>query len=201
MNRGLALLASTVALGCADRGSVSGQLLDCEAREHAWADVVVHYDPTLLGGAAPTVVEFADPEMALGPPDYVIGSGVGAVALGYGGVIELGFDECLLSTSGDASPDLVIHEIGPDKERTFVALAPLDPSGFDPDALVGDGYYFATDVAGSTVEIDLDALYGLTEPTVFIGIQLVDDPDSGTHEPETPGADIDAVEILHPVTP
>ncbi|KAA1260344.1 BNR/Asp-box repeat protein [Rubripirellula obstinata] len=173
-----------------------------------FADSVIRYDPLFGGGPAPTEPNAIIDTAALGAPDFPVGGGVsdpGTLALGSGGLVELQFDDNLLTNSGQSDPDLRIHEIGQFVERTFVAVRPtgdtltlLDPA-LDTN---GDGFFELGIAAGGIAELDIDQVFpGFAEGILqFDAIQLVDDPNNGGTGGTTVGADIDAVEALSTVS-
>ncbi len=201
--RAFALLAaSLVSGGCnSQRAFGHGEEVACADRSHNYADAVLDWNPTIAGGEYPGHDRFNDPSDALGAPDYHgDGWGIGAVALGYAGVLDLAFEECHLVTTGDQRTDLIVYEAGDEPETLYVAVAPLVASPpVDPAAAVGDGFYLVASSELGMVEIDIDAALGLDSPRVFDRVRLVDDPVSGSHGSMAPGADIDAVEYPHAV--
>jgi hypothetical protein len=167
----------------------------------SFADAVIQWDASHSGGAVPTEPNAIIPGDTLGPPDFPPGGSVGdagALALGSGGLLEVLFTDNLLTTSGDASHDLHIFEVGPDVEDTFVAIRPtadtlllLNPAG---DAN-NDGFFEIGKVFGSTSSIDIDSVFvGFGAGQLrFDAVQLIDDPNEGNTTGSTVGADIDAV--------
>lgn len=173
--------------------------IDFPQGESSFVDFVIQYDPLFSGGPAPTSPSRLNPNAALGVPDFTGPvAGPGSVGLGSGGLIELGFDDNVLTNSGDNRDDLHIFEIGPDVEDTFVAIRPttatfslLDPTG---DAN-GDGFFEIGKVFGAISSIDIDSFFpnfnaGDLE---FDAVQLIDDPNEGSRDITFIGADIDAV--------
>lgn len=143
----------------------------------SFADAVVSYFPGLDVGSG-----YDDPSAALGVPDYS-GANNTAVSLGEGGSLTLQFTDNSLTTSGDATEDLWIFEIGGVVESfnvqistdniTYIDLGNISgqPSGIDIDAFIGSGvtlgalysYVLLTDVlpnqSGSPFgEADIDAV-------------------------------------------
>lgn len=136
----------------------------------SFADEVVSYD---TGSKAPKT-SAADPEAALGIPDYR--GDRGYATLGCGGTLVLKFsDNALVDVPGD---DLHVFEIGPDVEPTALAISPD-----------GESWTRVGRIEGGKAAIDI-------EPYVDAGasfryVRLVDlRAHCGS---ETPGADIDAV--------
>jgi hypothetical protein len=179
----------------------SGHLLALSA----YPDSVLQCDPNWGGGCTPTNPNFMDPQVALGAPDYSGGSnGTGALALGSGGLVRLGFAGARIANSGDASFDLRVIEVGGYSEASFVALRPALPT--TPEILVdlgladadGDGYFEIGRTTGNG-SFDLDALFNRAVAPLevrFDAVQIVDDIDDTTSCTTTPGADIDTVVAL-----
>lgn len=171
--------------------------------ESSFADYVIRYDPLFGGGPAPSHPMAINPEDALGIPDFPANGGVGtpgAVSLGRGGLIELGFYDNMLTNSGDSLPDLHIFEVGPDVEDTYVAIRPLPATatllqseGFTTTD--SRGFYEVGKVFGSTSSIDIDTFFPgfLAGELQFDAVRLIDDPLAGDTTGSTVGADIDAV--------
>jgi hypothetical protein len=143
----------------------------------SFADSVVNYSPGSDVGAG-----WDDPSKALGIPDYT-GLTNQAVSLGEGGSLTLRFTDNSLTTSGDATADLWIFEIGGATESfnvqistdnlTYIDLGNISgqPSGIDIDFFIGSGvtlgalysYVLLTDVLPNQSvfpfgEADIDAV-------------------------------------------
>lgn len=167
----------------------------------SFADAVLKYDPLYAGGPGPTHVNFIDPLKALGPPDYPGGNNQpGSVSLGDGGLIELAFNDNLLTNSGDSAPDLHVFEVGSQVEDTYVAIRPADPVTWAIAMALGtdvnsDGFFEIGKVFGSVSSINIDAHFpGQPNGALrFDAVQLIDDPNEGSSTGATVGADIDAV--------
>lgn len=176
--------------------------LMCEDRDHAFADEVLRYDPTLNGGPFPGHSNFDDPDDALGAPNYSGGpEGSGSVALSLAGVLELGYDECVGLTNGTHEPDLRVHEIGPKIETFVLAIASPDEIDVDPSLVLDDGFILVGLITEQSGEVDVDGPLGLDQPIRIDRVRIVDDPTQSTHGHTAPGADIDAVALFSPVTP
>jgi hypothetical protein len=173
----------------------------------AYATTLMAYDPTFGGSEAPTLEQFTDPYVALGPPDYTGGGrGFGAVSLGYGGLLEVGFGGCLASNDGGAGPDIRVHEVGPNIERTLVSLVATEWTAAqleEDEVPASDREFFVGVLEGSIRELDIDGAFrGYVERELsFVSIVLVDDPSQGWTDGERPGADIDAIELLSAAEP
>jgi hypothetical protein len=173
----------------------------CTGIDGTFATRVLAYEPTLGGGSAPETASYRDPDAALGVPDYVHERAEGAVALGEGGVLELAFDGCRLAPSGDGEPDLRIYEVGPAVERTTIWLRLTTPAALAwGEALGGDseGWVDVGIIAGSALDVDVDEHLSPLDPDEvrFDALRLVDDPTEAGTGRVSPGADIDAVELL-----
>jgi len=163
---------------------------DCgRAEADFFAQDVLGYEPTLGGGAAPEREDVADPERALGAPDYAPQRvPLGTVSIGEGGRIDLGFGACAGLTDGTAEPDLVLYEYGvPDHVELLVR----------PD---GDDAFVSLGLVTAAGPLDLDGRWPGADPLAFEAIRIVDIAGQGLQSIETPGADIDAVELFD-VTP
>ncbi len=169
----------------------------------SFADQVIRYDPTYSGGTVPTSPDYNDPLQSLGPPDE--SGGIGAVALGDGGLLELLFVDNLLTNSGSNAFDLHVFEIGTAIESTLVSVRPTAATAallgpvFD---LNGDGFYEVGGISGGVASIDIDAFFtGFAAGALrFDAVQLVDDPNQGpSGSGDTVGADIDAVGAISSV--
>jgi len=167
--------------------------------EISFADSVITYEPTFGGFKKPSDDSKANPETALGEPDYNAATGTSnAVSIGQGGKLELAFTDNLATNSGDYLGDLYVFEVGAAVEATIVSLrateetaALLAAAGFTSD----NGWYVLQRIEGSTREVDLDSVFPGFSPGAlkFDAVQLIDDKDQGPNSPATPGADIDAV--------
>ena len=178
----------------------------------SFADAVITYDGSFGVGPAPTDLDFTDPLESLGPPDYV--NPIGSVSLGRGGLLEVRFDDNVLTNSGDVTLDLHIFEIGPDVEDTFISIRPtaataalLGPA-FDSGvpgypATIGDGFYEVGKVFGATSSIDIDSIFPAVAAGTYMfdAVQLIDDPNEGASSGSTVGADIDSVGAITSMAP
>lgn len=202
-------LACSLALtlvGCGRSGiwvpdDASAAVRRCGGVDGTFATRVLAYDPSHGGDSPPETASYRDPEAALGTPDYVHARAEGAVALGQGGLLELAFDGCRLSPSGDGEPDLRIYEVGPAIERTTVWLRLTTPAALAwGEALGGDseGWVNVGIIAGAALDVDVDERLAALDPDEvrFDALRLVDDVSEGSWGGGSPGADIDAVELL-----
>jgi hypothetical protein len=173
----------------------------CSGIDGTFATRVLAYDPRHGGGSPPETASYREPDAALGTPDYVHERAAGAVALGQGGRLELAFDGCRLAPSGDGEPDLRVYEVGPAIERTMVWLRLTTPAAIAWGPALGgdpDGWVEAGVLTGSALDVDVDErLAPLDSDEVrFDALRLVDDAAEGNWSGGSPGADIDAVELL-----
>jgi hypothetical protein len=171
----------------------------CGGVDGAFATRVLAYDPGHGGFPAPEGASFRDPDAALGTPDYARGEG--AVALGQGGLLELEFDGCRLAPSGDDEPDLRVYEVGPLIERTMVWLRLTDPAAIAWGEALGDdrdGWVEVGVIEGAALDVDVDERLAPLDPDEvrFDALRLVDDVAEGGPSGNSPGADVDAVELL-----
>lgn len=151
------------------------------AGDVAFADAVVSYTPGL--GVSGT---YDDPLDALGAPDY--NSPNGSVSLGnpngntYGELI-LQFTDNSLTTSGDASADLHIFEIGGAVELMGIFIAKT----------LADPWVSLGQLSGQPTSIDIDAISGVELGALYSFVKITDvagGPYSGS---PYSGPDIDAV--------
>lgn len=153
-----------------DRAAVAVPLGDI-----SFADRVVSYEP----GSPPTLLADANPDGALGVPDYV-DDGLGQfLGLGCRGAVTLQFvDNALFDIAG---PDLYVFEIGPDVEPTRLSIS-----------ADGKNWIEVGVIQGGKAQVDIAAH---SKPgQIFRYVRL---RDMGTHcDGEWPGADIDAVAAL-----
>jgi hypothetical protein len=140
----------------------------------SFADAVVSYSPGPdVGGT------FADPNSAIGLPDYVRPNG--AASLGEGGSLVVQFTDNSLTTSGDSTPDLHVFEVGAAVEFFNVAIS-------------RDGINFLNigTVMGQPTSIDIDAVPGVVAHALYGWVRLTDVPPNQSSF--TAGeADIDAI--------
>ena len=172
--------------------------IDFPAGDCSFADMVIRIVP---GDPRPTNDRFTDPEKATGAPDYTGGNnGLGSVALGPGGLLELAWVDNFLANSGDARGDLHVFEVGDAIEETDLAIRCADAethriiSEIAP-APDGDPYHPIQRADGSTTSIDIDEVFrGFPAGHLkFDAIRLIDVVDQGGAGGGTAGADIDAV--------
>jgi len=186
----------------ADGGDDGPVIVRCgEHLEDAFAQVVVGYDPQAGGGDFPLRDDVIDPEAALGPPDHMPTPPLGTVSIGDGGTLTVGFEPCVLGTDLGPALDVLVHEAGFDEETT-VELRPTARAR----VLLGpwveaDGYVRLDRRGEATGGVDLDgALPGIpAEGLRFDAVRIRDVSGQGLETTQTPGADIDAVEIAVPL--
>src|SRR5690554_1044977 len=141
----------------------------------AFADSVVSYIP---GIPAPQA-EYANPEKALGEPDYNYYMDDSYVSLGCKGQLTLKFiDNGFIDIEGD---DLYFFEIGPSVESFKVEIS-----------TDGKDWIYIGTLPGSNCSIDIGKSQRVrTEQTVYYFVRITDLGDFCRGP--TPGADIDAV--------
>jgi hypothetical protein len=172
----MALAASLVLAVSASHAAEFGGI-EFPAGLPSFADKVVSFNPTLIGGNP--IPQVLNPLTTLGAPNYP--NGPSFVSLGAGGQIVLEFEDNFLTGSDSAAPDLHIFEIGDGVEATFVAIS---KNGQDWEEI---GKVF-----GSTSSIDIDA-FNFGSQDRFRFVRLIDDPLDQPIAGITEGADIDAV--------
>ena len=150
----------------------------------SFADQVVSYLPGPdVGGT------YLDPLAAIGIPDYNGISETGSVSLGNNGVLVLRFTNNSLTTSGNATADLHVFEIGGVTERFNVAISTNGVTWID----LGD-------VLGQPTHIDIDAVPGVVAGTQYSYVRLTDVAPEQTGFPFGE-ADIDAVGAISSAPP
>ncbi|MCX4245575.1 hypothetical protein [Paraliomyxa miuraensis] len=166
-----------------------------ERAEDGFAQVVVGYEPTAGGGAWPLRDDVIDPEAALGPPDHQPTPPLGTVSIGDGGTLTIGFEPCVMATSGSPAADLVVYEAGFD-ERVVVELRPTPATRDQLGDRVGrDGYVRLSTAPDREGAIDVDAELG-GAGLQFDAVRIRDVAGQGLETVNTPGADIDALEAM-----
>lgn len=175
----LTSLAAAMSLFASNASAVNIGGVDFPQGAISFADKVVSYRPALVAGGSTPSGTYADPQEALGEPDYVDPNG--SVSLGKGGELILEFVDNFLTGSGNTDLDLWIFEIGSAAEDTFVEIS---KNGVDWEE-VGK-------VSGGTRGIDID-FYGFGTADLFSFVKLIDDPLENVHSGIFAGADIDAV--------
>ena len=155
----------------------------------AFADAVADYAP--LAGAGPAPLVGLDlPTEAIGTPNYTssIEPGVnqGVVSLGRGGQLVVQFVDNLLVGSGDATPDLMIFEVG-DSEEVLVEVS-----------ADGSRYRAVGRASAASPKIDIDA-FGFNQNSRLAFVRLTDVINQGAVTGDSVGADIDAVAAISSV--
>ncbi len=152
----------------------------------AFADAVSDYAPLAGAGPAP-LVGLDIPTNSLGIPNYtgtaepVINQGV--VSLGRGGQLVVQFVDNLLTGSGNASPDLMIFEVG-DSEEVLVEVS-----------ADGSRYRSVGRASAASPRIDIDA-FGFNQTSRLAFVRLSDVANQGSVTGDSVGADIDAVAAI-----
>ena len=149
----------------------------------SFADAVVSYSP-----GSDVAAPFSDPNDALGTPDW--NGSTGAASLGDLGELIVQFTDNSLTTSGDATADLHIFEIGGVIETFNVAISTNLVDWIDLGNLFGQ-----------PTSIDIDAIAGVTPGTMYSYVRLRDvQPPNQTGSPFGE-ADIDAVGAISSAPP
>ena len=148
----------------------------------SFADAVVSYTQGTNVGAG-----WDDPNAALGIPDF--GPANTAVSLGVGGVLILQFTDNSLTTSGDATPDLHVFEIGGVIELMNIQISTDNVTYID----LGD-------LLGQPTSIDIDAVAGVVAGTFYSFVKISDIPPNQSGSPFGE-ADIDAVGAISSAPP
>jgi len=144
----------------------------------SFADSVVSFTPG-LDVAAPHL----DPSLGLGAPDD------NHLSLGDGGVLIVQFTDNSLTTSGDATADLHIFEVGSRVEVFNIAISQDLVNWID----LGD-------LSGQPTSIDIDGVAGVVQFTQYSYVRLTDVAPSETGSPFGE-ADIDAIGAISSAPP
>jgi hypothetical protein len=180
------ILLCTVALLFGTGSSALAELIsgvDFPDGAVSFADAVVSYSPT------PNVSsDHNDPTDALGIPDYM--GDTNYVSLGHEGEIVLQFTDNSLTTSGNASEDLWIFEIGGAVENmeVYIGMNTID-------------WIFLGEVLGQPTGIDIDPISGVTLGAQYSYVKIVDGGDPYSSGFPYEGADIDAVGAISSAPP
>jgi len=183
---GAALLVMSLvgAAGTAYAGPTTYDGVTFPQGDLSFADAVVSYVPGANVGPG-----YNDPAKALGAPDYVSGSSLGkAVSLGDGGTLILQFVDNALTASGDNLADLHVFEVG-DVESMSIAISTDGSSWIDVGIL-----------SGQPTSIDIDAVAGVVEGTLYRYVRIVDDINLVQSPNPFAGPDIDAVGAISSVS-
>jgi hypothetical protein len=148
----------------------------------SFADLVVSFVPGAdVGGA------WDDPLDALGVPDYTGTSG--AVSLGEGGALILRFIDNALTTSGDATADLHVFEVGAVTEFFNLSISTDGISWID----LGN-------VLGQPTSVNIDGVAGVVPGALYTWVRLLDVAPGQSAFPFGE-ADIDAVGAISSAPP
>jgi hypothetical protein len=156
----------------------------------SFADSVVLYSP-----GTDVVPPFDNPSLALGVPDFIPNGPDprNHMSLGNGGTLILEFTDNALTTSGDASPDLHVFEVGPAVEPMEIAVS-----------LDGLDWLLLGTLSGQPTSLDIDSVSGVVAGGLYHFVRIVDANAQLSTSPFA-GADIDAVGAittkLTPTTP
>ena len=153
--------------------------VDFPAGDVSFADRVVSLRTAAGPGPIPTLVQNGNE--ALGAPDYESDVESAAVALGGGGQLTVEFVDNLLTSDGDASPDLAVFEVDAQVEAVAIEVS--------SDGVLWEHVGLSS---GGVSLIDLDA-HGFDANARLRFVRITDDSSDPPGEQPTPGADIDAV--------
>lgn len=151
-----------------------------------WADTVVSSDQGLRNDGTPVLPARSDPTAALGvaerPVDPTTAGPGTFFALGFGGEIELGFDNRICNVPGD---DLDLELVEATKE-------PYEPELVDVFVSKdGSSYTLAAS------DVNKDATIGLPDGTDFVNfVKVVDKTDPAISKDDADGYDLDGVQAL-----
>lgn len=150
----------------------------------SFADAVVSYTP---GANVTTPGDYDDPADALGLPNY--NGATGSVSLGQFGTLVLRFVDNSLTTSGNATPDLHVFEIGGAVEVFNLSISTDGVTWID----LGD-------VLGQPTSVDIDGKAGVVAGAQYSYVRLID---VLPHQSGAPfgEADIDAVGAISSAPP
>lgn len=164
----------------------------------SFADEVVSF--VLGDGVSGT---YDDPNDVLGVPDWNSGAETGSFSLGRPGQTPDNLDDALfgsvtvrftdnsLTTSGDASPDLFIFEIGGAVERFQVEISTDNSTWIDVGTL-----------SGQPTSIDIDAVTGVVQGARYSFVRVTDAPGGPiSNGPRFAGPDIDAIGAISSAAP
>lgn len=146
--------------------------------EISFADRVVSFSPGPDVGPG-----YDDPTLALGTPDG------DHLSLGDGGEVILEFTNNSLTTSGDATPDLHVFEVGAVVESFNLAISVDGLSWIDLGTL-----------SGQPTSVDIDGIVGVTSGEFYSFVRIGDAPGNQTNYPFGE-ADIDAVGAIASAPP
>jgi outer membrane protein OmpA-like peptidoglycan-associated protein len=142
----------------------------------SFADTVINYIP----GIPPPIKHNANPQDAIGVPDFNADSISGFVSLGVGGELVLAFtDNALINIPGN---DLYIFECGRYVEETYLYVSKDAKKWINAGKIKGGNAL--VDIGDSTQPGD-----------IFRYIKLID-AKTKTNDSKWPGADIDAVAAI-----
>lgn len=150
----------------------------------SFADTVFSYSPGANVGGT-----YDDPNDALGIPDWSPSTETGSVSLGVGGSLVLQFTDNSLTTSGDATPDLHVFEIGSAVELFNLSISTDATNWID----LGD-------VLGQPTSVDIDGISGVSPGTQYSFVRMTDIPPNQSGFPFGE-ADIDAVGAISSAPP
>jgi hypothetical protein len=177
---GVALL--TIAVSSANAAPITIDGITFPQGAASFADAVISYSPGPdVGGT------FADPDSALGLPDYNRPNG--AASLGEGGTLVVRFTDNALTTSGSSTPDLHVFEVGQATEFFQVEISRN-----------GSSWLNIGTVRGQPTSLDIDSVPGVVAHALYSWVRLTDVPPAQSFFPNGE-ADIDAVGAISSTAP
>jgi len=180
---GLAVIFSIGASAAATAAPVTYDGITFPGGVESFADSVFSYAPG--PGVSST---YDDPSQALGAPNDD-DAGVNFVSLGTGGSLILEFTDNSLTTSGDATPDLHVFEIGGAVEEMIISISSDMLDWIDLGRL-----------EGQPTSIDIDGVSGVSSGTQYSFVRIIDGEEGLSGSPFA-GADIDAVGAISSAPP
>lgn len=178
----LAIAATTLLFSTSATAELIGGI-EFPDGELSFADAVISYFAGDNVGPG-----WDDPTAALGVPDYP-GTDT-AVSLGIGGELILQFVDNSLTTSGDASPDLHVFEIGGVTEWMNIAISTNLETWIDLGSLLGQ-----------PTSIDIDGVAGVVSGAFYSYVRIRDIPPDNQSGYPFGEADIDAVGAISSAPP
>ncbi len=156
----------------------------------SFADEIVGYSPgSAFLGADPC----QNASNVLGVPDLSATPSNpcgGFASLGYLGELVVRFTDNALTTSGDASHDLFVFEIGGAIEPVDIAISSY-----------GGNWITLATALGQPMGIDIDAVAGVIQGALYSFVRIIDAGAHDSHNTIYPGADIDAIGAISSAAP
>lgn len=174
----IAALAILLMGGSANAALVTYNGIDFPDGDASFADSIISFNPGTDVGSP-----YDNPNLALGFPNE------DHLSLGDGGQVIFQFTDNSLTTSGDASADLWIFEVGDVVEVFNVAIS-----------LDNEIYIDLGDVSGQPTGVDIDGVDGVIAGAQYSFVRLTDVAGNQTGHPFGE-ADIDAVGAISSAPP